>query len=162
MRLDIQFTFAEFARSRRTLLTKTYIRPIDPLICIGLLCWGLYQLMRGTAMWLDYLFIGIAFVYFGLVGFSLFVMPAIMFRRDAKLRQVFVLTIEEAQITLESGGERREFRWSEYHKALNTKDYYFLIYGTKTVHTIPKRVFADQTEADVFESLVKSKLSLVE
>lgn len=98
------------------------------------------------------LLINASFVYVGVVD-----APRRLFRKDAKMRDEFLLTFSEEGVALKTPEIDSKLAWSLYKRVLESKSLYALVYdapGRMAMTVVPKRVFRDVSEEIEFRRLV--------
>lgn len=86
------------------------------------------------------------------------VLPRSYFRGNPKFRERYELTFSDEGILFRSKGVESRFGWDFYTGALETPEYFFLVYGTDVFSLIPKRVFRDRRQESALRELLRRKL----
>lgn len=85
-------------------------------------------------------------------------LPRRYFRRNPKFRDPYELTFSDEGIVFRSKGVESRMAWGFYTKALETPEYFFLVYGKDMFSLIPKRVFRGPLQESTFREMLRGKL----
>ncbi|SFS77289.1 YcxB family protein [Paenibacillus sp. BC26] len=129
------------------------------LIAAALLVYGIFQLMSGSTRIFDVFILLISILFFFIVFVRIIVVPRIVFKRQPKFKEEYVLSFNEENIIFNAGDINSTISWDFYKEIKESKEFIFLKYG-KELHTIiPKRVFRNKEELNEFKTLIKSKIN---
>ena len=122
------------------------------LACALLFAWlGGDPYLAGLA-----LFVGAALLAWRRYAHS--TLPRMHFRRNPKFREPYELTFADGGILFRSRGMESRLEWGFYAKALETPDYFFLVYGKDMFSLIPKRVLRDRRQEAALREMMRRKL----
>lgn len=85
------------------------------------------------------------------------VLPRSYFRSNPKFRDPYELTFSDEGILFRSNGVESRLAWDFYLKALETPEYFFLVYGKDMFSLIPKRVLRDRRQESALRELMRRK-----
>jgi len=103
-----------------------------------------------------------ASVVFLLILFAAFVViPPLAFRSEAKFRDDYSLTFSPDGIHFRTAHIDSQLQWNMYSRALIDEHSYVLYYGSRQFTVIPKRVFQNAEQQQVFEKLLTQHVSKI-
>lgn len=86
------------------------------------------------------------------------VRPRRELRRDPRFRDPYRVTFAEQGIHLVSKGYDAWLGWDFYEKALETSDFFFLVYGDGLFLLLPKRAFGGPRQEAALREMLRRKL----
>jgi hypothetical protein len=122
---------------------------------------GVATLVGSEEFWLGVILIILALVVPTIYLVSLLVTP-LMLGDNVKLEREYRLTLSDAGIHFRTESIDSRIAWSLYRRARRTANFYLLYYGRNQYTVIPRRVFADGSEAQAFEELLRRQLAKVD
>jgi len=82
-------------------------------------------------------------------------MPSLL-RSEAKFRDDYSLTFSQSGIHFSTAHIDSQLPWSMYSRALIDEHSYVLYYGSRQFTVIPKRVFQNPEQQQIFEQLLNA------
>jgi hypothetical protein len=122
---------------------------------------GVATFVGSEEFWLGAILIILALVVPTVYLVSLMVTP-LMLGDSAKLEQEYRLTLSDAGIHFRTESIDSRIAWSLYKRARRTANFYLLYYGRNQYTVIPRRVFADGSQAQALEELLRGQLAKVD
>jgi hypothetical protein len=89
------------------------------------------------------------------------VIPPLAFRSEAKFRDDYSLTFSQSGIHFRTAHIDSQLQWSMYSRALIDEHSYVLYYGSRQFTVIPKRVFQNAEQQQIFEQLLTLHVSKI-
>lgn len=89
------------------------------------------------------------------------VIPPLAFRSEVKFRDDYSLTFSQDGIHFRTAHVDSQLQWSMYSRALIDKHSYVLYYGSRQFTVIPKRVFQNAEQQQIFEQLLTQHVSKI-
>ena len=140
--LKINYTEEDVIKVSRKVFFQG-IRIIPPIIYCFVAVFGFtYWFIRGIAG--------------GITGFRFFHLPKKKYMKDETMQKQEILTINNEGIisTMEGIEKGRKLQWNEFGKLKEDEHYYYLYFKRKRHFAlIPKRVFKDKSEENLFKEL---------
>lgn len=126
-------------------------------IVVGLL--GVYSWRSPGYHWLSVVCLVASFAL-GFMLFAAFVLiPPFAFRNEPKFRDDYSLTFSQDGIHFRTAHIDSQLQWSLYSRALIDKHSYVLYHGSRQFTVIPKRVFQNAEQQQLFEQLLTQHVS---
>ncbi|MEM7802141.1 MAG: YcxB family protein [Chloroflexota bacterium] len=161
--LHYKYTLQDLIQAARIYRATTNDGRIDKVIAVIVFVFaGFVAYGNGFEWWLIPLFLLVPFIWFGLIQT---LQIWIAFKRNPDLYS------DEYKIVIDSGGVYAKTsnteagrQWSAYYKALESDDYFFLVYGkgTHATSVIPKLAFQADEDLNTFEIMIKQKIGEIE
>lgn len=133
----------------------------DTIAAIGCIVLGLYLVAIAKLNWLGWLVILISVALLAMMGYTLFLLPTLVYRGQPKLKDSYSLRFSEDGIDFKTQQIDSTLQWSLYHTWRITPEFYILYYGKREFTIIPRRVFSpaddEQLQALVHQQLGKPK-----
>lgn len=124
-----------------TILNKHSVWPC--LIVVG------FNYFIGILMLYSANYLGFALLIFGsislwsLLQYRLF-QPSAFYKKDKDLNKLYQVVINTSGVRFSIENAHSFFEWSYFEKVLETKEYYFLIYGKEKAFLLPKKLNEDE------------------
>lgn len=87
------------------------------------------------------------------------IIPTLAFRREPKFRDDYSLTFSPEGIHFRTAHIDSQLQWTLYSRALIDAHSYILYYGPRQFTVIPKRVFQNIAQQQIFEQLLTQHVS---
>ena len=161
--VNLSFRYAEsdYVRALRAHYSSRLRVRLDIIAAtvVGLL--GIYSWRSPDYHWLGVICV-VASVVLLLMLFAAFVMiPPLAFRSEAKFRDDYSLTFSQDGIHFRTAHIDSQLQWSMYSRALIDGHSYVLYYDTRQFTVIPKRVFQNAEQQQIFERLLTQHVSKI-
>jgi len=159
--LSFRYVASDYARALRAHYSSRLRVRLDIIaaIVVGLL--GVYSWRSPDYHWLGVICVA-ASVVFGLMLFAAFVViPPLAFHSEAKFRDDYSLTFSPDGIHFRTAHIDSHLQWSMYSRALIDGHSYVLYYGSRQFTVIPKRVFQNAEQQQIFERLLTQHVSKI-
>jgi len=160
--VDLSFRYVEqdYVRAMRAHYAARLRLPLDVGVILGVAVVGVYEWQSGSHG------VGIALLcvsgIFALMLLAAFIMiPRISFRSQPKFRDEYSLRFSPQGIHFRTAHIDSDLQWDMYTGALVDAYSFILYYGTQQFTVIPKRVFQDDSQQQMFERLLRQKVSKV-
>ncbi|HEX8566288.1 MAG TPA: YcxB family protein [Pyrinomonadaceae bacterium] len=114
-----------------------------------------FLLFGASFLWYAAILVGLVSLVFALISFN---SPKQHYRTGPLLREQLNFEFSEDGIWFRAKNIDSRFEWSLYKQVLETREFYYLLYGKNEATMIPKRVFTDAEEA-VFRNLLQRKVT---
>ncbi|MGG1516928.1 YcxB family protein [Paenibacillus oryzisoli] len=131
----------------------------DIVVAVALLVYGLYSLKTDTNQLFAAFIVVISILFFFIIFTRMVVVPRVVFRREPKYKEEYILTFNEDEILFSAGSLKSTIQWDYYKRIKETKDFIYLIYGTRSYSIIPKRAFQNNEEKNEFIKLITAKIN---
>lgn len=157
--LKFQYTQSEFVRAERQyLISSKIIHKYDlALVAVFLLLSVFYMLFSSFSLF-SILIFGLVIVVTTIGSYLYILMPILKFKQIAKYREEYTLVFSKEAIHFKTPSIESELKWNIYSALWDSRDFYFLIQAPRIYTIIPKRVFKDQNEKQIFEEIVQSRV----
>jgi hypothetical protein len=100
--------------------------------------------------------VGAMFLF--IVGYTLFILPLLMYHWEPKLKQQYRLIFSEAGIVFQRAGIDASLEWSIYREWWADCDFYALYHGKRELAVIPRRASSDDSVDQGFRELLGRKI----
>jgi YcxB-like protein len=97
----------------------------------------------------------VSILFFGLLlGFGVFVLPALVSRSQPKLREPYILRFSDEGVHFRTTGIDSNLSWSLYSSWREDSDFVYLFYGPRHVTILPRRAFSNTDDEALFLRLI--------
>lgn len=161
--VNISFRYLEsdFVRATRAHIAVRMRIWLDIIAVVLGLVVAVYLWPSADWHWLSITLLSI-FGIFGLFLAAAFtVIPMMVFRRELKVRDEYVLTFSQDGIHFKTAHIDSHLQWSLYSWALIDSYSYVLYYGVRSFTVIPKRVFQSVEQQTAFAQLLTENVSKI-
>ncbi len=161
--INLSFRYAEsdYVRALRAHYASRLRLRLDIVVTLALAGIGAYLWHSPRGHWLGIACIVVA-VAFGLMLVAAFtIIPPLAFRREPKFRDHYSLTFSPEGIHFRTAHIDSQLQWSMYSRALIDTHSYVLYYSSRQFTVIPKRVFENVEQQQVFEQLLAQHVSKI-
>lgn len=160
--VNLTFRYAEqdYVRAVRAHYASRLRLPLDVAVIVGVAVVGAYEWRSGshgfglTLLCVSGIFALVLVATFGVI-------PTIAFRRQPKFRDDYSLSFSPQGIHFRTAHIDSDLKWSMYTSALVDAYSFILYYGTQQFTVVPKRVFQDVSQRQIFEQLLMQNVSKV-
>lgn len=122
---------------------------------------GTFFWQSAGTRWLGLVCVIVAVLFILLLIAALIVVPALVFRREAKFRDEYALTFSEEGVHFRTANIDSKLQWKMYSHALVVPDFCLLYYGTRQFTVIPRRAFAALDQAQAFDQLLRQHVAKI-
>ena len=161
--INLSFRYAEsdYVRALRAHYSSRLRVRLDIIAAIVVAVLGAYSWRSPDYHWLSVICV-VASVVLVLIPFAAFVViPPLAFRSEEKFRDDYSLTFSQSGIHFITAHIDSQLQWSMYSRALIDKHSYVLYYGSRQFTVIPKRVFQNAEQQQIFEQLLTQHVSKI-
>ena len=160
--LRFQYTQSEYIRAERQYLiySKTIHKYDIALVAIFLLLSVVYMLFSSFSIF-SILTFGLVIVVIGLGSYLYILMPILKFKQTTKYHEEYTLIFSKDTIRFKTPSIESEMKWDIYSALWDSHDFYYLIQAPRIYTLIPKRVFKDQNEKQIFEEIAQSRVTAI-
>lgn len=105
----------------------------------------------------------LAFVVGSLLWFVLmisfwFILPGLVYRRNATFQDHFTMHFEDETFSLGNERGSRSWRWTELSRFLETPYFFYFYFNSTSFFLVPKTAFAHSDEVQQLRHLLKAKI----
>jgi len=100
---------------------------------------GIYLLNKSENAILAWFSIAAGVVLVSLVVYAIFILPALLYRSQSKLKDEYRLEFSDEGIGFQTKQIDANLKWSFYHSWLRDDEFYILFHGNRDVSVIPRR-----------------------
>ena len=161
--VSLLFRYAEsdYVRALRAHYSSRLRVRLDIVAAVVVALLGVYSWRSPDYHWLSVICV-VASVVLVLMLFAAFVViPPLAFRSEAKFRDDYSLTFSQDGIHFRTAHIDSQLQWSMYSRALIDEHSYVLYYGSRQFTVIPKRVFQNAEQQQIFEQLLTQHVSKI-
>ena len=157
--LRFQYTQSEYIRAERQyLISSKIIHKYDiALVTVFLLLSVVYMLFTSFSIF-SILIFGLVIVVTALGSYLYILMPILKFKQTAKYHEEYTLVFSKETIEFKTQSIESEMKWDIYSALWESHDFYYLIQAPRIYTLIPKRVFKDLNEKQLFEEITQSRV----
>ena len=159
--VSLLFRYAEsdYVRALRAHYSSRLRVRFDIFAAIVVALLGAYFWRSPDYHWLSVVCL-VASVSLVFILFAAFVViPPMAFRGEAKFRDDYSLTFSQDGIHFRTAHIDSQLQWTMYSRALIDEHSYVLYYGSRQFTVIPKRVFQNSEQQQLFEQLLTQHVS---
>lgn len=158
--LSFRYVEADYVRAMRAHYASRLRLPLDIAVTLGVAVFGAYEWRQGShAFGITLLCVSGIFALILVAAFA--VIPRISFRSQPKLHDEYSLKFSPEGIHFQTAHIDSDLQWGMYTSALVDTYSFILYYGTQQFTVIPKRVFQDGSQCQMFERLLLQNVSNV-
>ena len=156
--LLFRYSEQDFVRAMRAHYAARLRVRLDVVVALATAACGIYLWRSPESRMLGIFLVGLSATLALILVLAFAILPAMLFRREPKLRDEYALTFSSEGIHFRIDHIDSQLQWSLYNRAL-IDDYSFLLYyGTGSFSIIPKRVFHTTEQRTEFRELVAKKI----
>lgn len=159
--LDFTYSRQDCLRAWRRHFKEKMKLPLDLLAAAVLAAFGSWQWWLEGPSVLSIAAIALAATLALIVVAALYVVPAMAYRRDEKLKRPYHLRFGEDEIEFRTDSLTSRLGWQLYTNALIDDHSYLLYYGNAQFTIIPKRTIPDIESQREFEQLLEKKIHAI-
>jgi len=161
--VSLLFRYAEsdYVRALRAHYSSRLRVRLDIVAAIVTALLGIYSLRSPDYHWLGIFCLVASFVLVLMLFAAFVVIPPLAFRSEAKFRDDYSLTFSQDGIHFRTAHIDSHLQWSMYSRALIDQYSYVLYYGSRQFTVIPKRVFQNAEQQQIFELLLTQHVSKI-
>ena len=158
VKLRFQYTQSEYIKAERQYLISKTIHKYDiALVAVFLLLSIVYMLFSSLSVF-SILITGLIIVVTALGSYLYILMPILKFKQTAKYHEEYTLVFSKETIKFKTQSVESEMKWDIYSALGESHDFYYLIQAPRIYTLIPKRVFKDLNEKQLFEEIAQSRV----
>jgi hypothetical protein len=161
--VNLSFRYAEsdYVRALRAHYSSRLRFRLDIVAAIVVALLGVYSWRSPDYHWLGVICV-VASVVLVLIHVAAFVViPPLAFRSEAKFRDDYSLSFSQGGIHFRTAHIESQLQWNMYSRALIDEHSYMLYYGSRQFTVIPKRVFQNAEQQQMFEQLLTQHVSKI-
>ena len=156
--LSFRYEEQDYVRAMRAHYATRLRLPLDLTVTAVTALLGAYELRSGSrAFGIGLLCLSGGFILILVAAFA--VIPRIWFRSQPKLRDEYSLRFSSEGIHFQTVHIDSDLQWTMYTRALVDPYSFILYYGNQQFTVIPKRVFSDGAQRELFERLLSQNVS---
>jgi len=157
------FRYAEsdYVRALRAHYSSRLRVRLDIVAAIVAALLGAYSWRSPDYHWLSVICVTASVVFLLILFAAFVVIPPLAFRSEAKFRDDYSLTFSPDGIHFRTAHIDSQLQWNMYSRALIDEHSYVLYYGSRQFTVIPKRVFQNAEQQQVFEKLLTQHVSKI-
>jgi len=161
--VSLLFRYAErdYVRALRAHYSSRLRVRLDIVAAIVCALLGAYSWRSPDYYWLSVVCLMASFVLIVMLFAAFVVIPPLAFRSEAKFRDDYSLTFSQDGIHFRTAHIDSQLQWSMYSRAFIDEHSYILYYGSRQFTVIPKRVFQDAEQQQIFEQLLTHHVSKI-
>jgi hypothetical protein len=161
--VSLLFRYAEgdYVRALRAHYSSRLRVRLDIVAAIVAALLGAYSWRSPDYHWLSVICVTASVVLLLILFGAFVVIPPLAFRSEAKFRDDYSLTFSTHGIHFRTAHIDSQLQWSMYSMALIDEHSYVLYYGSRQFTVIPKRVFQNAEQQQVFEQLLTQHVSKI-
>ena len=159
VKLRFQYTQSEYIKAERQYLisSKTIHKYDIALAAVFLLLSVVYMLFSSFSVF-SILIFGLIIVVTALGSYLYILMPILKFKQTAKYHEEYTLVFSKETIKFKTQSMESEIKWNIYSALWESRGFYYLIQALRVYTLIPKRVFKDLNEKQLFEEITQSRV----
>lgn len=159
VRLEFKYTQNEYVKAERQyLIANKTIRRYDAIL---FLLFSIGNLFLSSFSTFSIILFWIILTVTVIGSFLYILMPIVKFKQTAKYHEEYVLTFSKDTIRFKTSSIESELKWDVYSELWENNDFYFLIQAPHMYALIPKRVFKDENEKQIFIEIAQSNLKFI-
>ena len=161
--VSLLFRYAEsdYVRALRAHYSSRLRVRLDIVSAVVVALLGVYSWRSPEYHWLSLVCLVASFVLVVILFAAFLVIPRLAFRSEAKFRDDYSLTFSRDGIHFRTAHIDSQLQWSMYSRALIDEHSYVLYYGSRQFTVIPKRVFQNAEQRQLFEQLLTQHVSKI-
>lgn len=160
--LKFQYTQSEYVQAERQyLIYNKTLHKYDIALAVVFLSVSAIYMPFSSFNIASVLIFGLVITITVLGCYLYFLMPILKFKQTKKYHEEYTLILSENTIHFKTPSIESEVKWNIYSMLWENHDFYYLIQAPRVYALIPKRVFRDQNEKQVFEEFAQSNLKTI-
>jgi YcxB-like protein len=159
--LLFRYTESDYVRALRAHYSSRLRLRIDIVAAIVVALLGVHFWRSPDYHWLSVICLVVSFVLIFMLFAAFVVVPPFAFRSEPKFRDEYSLTFSQDGIHFRTANIDSQLQWSLYSRALIDEHSYVLYYGSRQFTVIPKRVFQNAEQQQLFEQLLTQHVSKI-
>jgi hypothetical protein len=161
--VSLLFRYAEsdYVRALRAHYSSRLRVRLDIVAAVVVAMLGVYSWRSPDYHWLSVVCLVASFALVFILFGAFFVIPPFAFRSEPKFRDDYSLTFSPEGIHFRTAHIDSKLQWSMYSRALIDEHSYVLYYGSRQFTVIPKRVFQNAEQQQLFEELLTQHVSKI-
>lgn len=161
--VNLVFRYAEsdYVRALRAHFSSHLRVRLDTVAAIAVALLGVYSWRSPDYHWLSVVCLVASCVLAFMLLAAFVVIPPLAFRSESKFRDDYSITFSQGGIHFRTAHIDSQLQWSVYSKALIDEHSYVLYYGSRQFTVIPKRVFQNAEQLQLFEQLLIQHISKI-
>jgi len=161
--VSLSFRYAEldYVHALRTHYASVLRLRLDIFIVVALTAIGSYCLSIPNQHWFGIVCISLAGSFSLLLLAAFLFLPRWIFRRELKLHDDYALTFSPDEIHFRTKSIDSHLQWSMYTRAIVDARSFLLYYGERNFTVIPKRVFVNAEQMQIFEQMLIKRVQQI-
>jgi hypothetical protein len=161
--VSLLFRYAEsdYVRALRAHYSSRLRVRLDIVAAVVVAMLGVYSWRSPDYHWLSVVCLVASFALVFILFGAFFGIPPFAFRSEPKFRDDYSLTFSPEGIHFRTAHIDSKLQWSMYSRALIDEHSYVLYYGSRQFTVIPKRVFQNAEQQQLFEELLTQHVSKI-
>jgi hypothetical protein len=161
IKLTIRYAERDFVRALRAHFASRVRLRFDIFLSVILAAAGAYLWALKSMHWLGVVCVVASVAMILLLFVAFVVIPPLAFRREPKFRDEYSLTFSSEGIHFRTTHIDSTLQWDLYTSALVDNHSYVLYYGWRHFTLIPKRVFQNPEQRQLFERLLAENIATI-
>jgi len=157
--LSLSFSYqpGEYARALRRVQISKLRAVRDAVIAASVLALAAFLWLSNGYSWVVGVML-VSILLFGLLlGFGVFVVPALVSRSQLKLREPYNLRFSDEGVHFRTTGIDSNLSWSLYSSWRQDSDFVYLFHGPRDVTILPRRAFSNADDEALFLRLINRR-----
>ena len=157
--LSLSFSYqpGEYARALRRVQISKLRAVRDAVIATSVLGLAAFLWLVNGYSWVVGVML-VSILFFGLLlGFGVFVIPALVSRSQPKLREPYNLRFSDEGVHFRTTGIDSNLSWSLYSSWRQDSDFVYLFHGPRDVTILPRRAFSNADDEALFLRLINRR-----
>src|SRR5712664_40035 len=159
--LTFRYSEQDIVRAMRAHVASRLRLKFDIVLVLAMALFGAYSWRSLDSPRYGMALVGVSAVFALMLIAAFGVVPALVFRREAKFRDEYSLTFSPEGIHFRTVHINSQLQWSMYSRALVDAHSFVLYYGSRSFTVIPKRVFETTEQQAAFERLIEMKIPAI-
>jgi hypothetical protein len=143
--LSLSFSYqpGEYARALRRVQISKLSAVRDAVIAVSVLGLAAFLWLSNGYSWVVGVMLVSILLFCLLLGFGVFVVPALVSRSQPKLREPYNLRFSDEGVHFRTTGIDSNLSWSLYSSWRQDSDFVYLFHGPRDVTILPRRAFSN-------------------
>jgi len=157
--LSLSFSYqpGEYARALRRVQISKLRAVRDAVIAASVLDLAAFLWLFNGYSWVVGVML-VSILFFGLLlGFGVFVVPALVSRSQPKLREPYNLRFSDEGVHFRTTGIDSNLSWFLYSSWRQDSDFVYLFHGPRDVTILPRRAFSNADDEALFVRLISRR-----
>jgi len=156
--IEIVFTLSrdEYMRAIRRHY-KSHLHTTRDL-AIGIVATAVGLILVWSGFVFAWVMVATSVVLLAAVVYALFILPALIYRSEPKLKSEYRMRFSEEDIGFQTDDMDSIIKWSLYQSWISDGDFYVMYYGKRSLSVIPRRAFHSKDEDARFADLLTRKI----